>query len=219
MPFLGDLTHAIDRMQQVSRLLTPRRRRRQREITGVLEDPFERGAGGKHARPAEHVIQGNERVTAGLTASAKATAVRRSFTRRRKACTTTVLCAEDAEPAAGLTEREQVLVADAEERPAQHADEGDAILRIAERPQQQRQLRRPPPIRPNAPAPLTSTGTCNASSASAYDARFFLFRVSTRKSPNDRRLASTSDRMKRAIRSASAAGTSALSTESGMVRV
>ena len=40
-----------------------------------------------------------------------------------------------------MTEREQVLVADAEERPAQDADEGDDVLRIAERPQQQRKLR------------------------------------------------------------------------------
>ena len=130
LPVLDDLTHPIDRMQQVSRLHTSRRRRREREIPGVLEDPFERGAGGQHARPAEHLIQGGER---GGNARSGIGHVR--------------LATEEAEPATGLTEREQVLVADAEERSAQHADERDTVLRIAERPQQQARAARPPPIR------------------------------------------------------------------------
>ena len=46
---------------------------------------------------------------------------------------------EDAEPTAGLLERKQLAVADAEQRAAEHADERHAVLRIAQRTQQQRE--------------------------------------------------------------------------------
>ena len=46
---------------------------------------------------------------------------------------------EHAEPAASLLERKQLPIADAEERATQHADERHAVLRIAQRPQQQRE--------------------------------------------------------------------------------
>ena len=49
---LDDLADAIDGVQEVAGLDAAGRRRREREVAGVLEDPVERGAGGEHARPA-----------------------------------------------------------------------------------------------------------------------------------------------------------------------
>ena len=54
---------------------------------------------------------------------------------------------EEIEVAAGLTEREEIAIAQTEERPAQDADERDGILRIGERAEQQRESRAPPPTR------------------------------------------------------------------------
>ena len=58
---LDDGADAIDGVEEIAGLDAAARRRREREIAGVLEDALERGAGRQHARPLEPLAQRRER--------------------------------------------------------------------------------------------------------------------------------------------------------------
>ena len=122
-----DLAHAVDGVQHVTRVHAAWRRPRQREVSAGFEDPLDRAGRGEHAGPAVVVIQDVER---------GAHAVERAG---RDARRPTDLLLEDREPAAGLLEREQLGIADAEERTTQHGDERQLILRVGQRAQQRRE--------------------------------------------------------------------------------
>ena len=125
-PRLHHLAHAVHGVHQVAGLDAVGCRRRQRQIA-------------RCARACAPPPQAAEaRASSGDTGATTPARTRRAppCLQGSASCPTST---EDAEPAAGLLERKQLAIADAEQRAAEHADERDAVLRIAQRTQQQRE--------------------------------------------------------------------------------
>ena len=101
---LDDLAHAVDGVQEVARLDAAGRRRRQREVAGVLEDAVERGAGREHARPAVVLLQRASAARRGPRPRSASDSAERA----PGSASGSVAPCEDAEPAAGLLEGEQL---------------------------------------------------------------------------------------------------------------
>ena len=156
-PVLDHLAHAVDGMEQVAGIDAAGCRRGQRQVAGVLEHAFERSR--------RQGARASSDSTGAATPSAVATGAALVLALAPVASLT-----EHAEPAAGLLERKQLAVADAEQRAAQHPDQrqlscGSASARNSSASASTSR------DSPNAPAPLTSIGMFNASSACTYGSR------------------------------------------------
>ena len=122
-----DLAYAVDGVQHIARVDTTGCRPRPRKVPARFENPFERAGRGEHAGPAVVVTQGVERGADAVGWAGHTT----------RPCAGLRL--EHREPAAGLLEREQLGIADAEERTTEHGHERQRILRVGQRAQQRRQ--------------------------------------------------------------------------------
>ena len=98
--FLYHLTNAVDRVKNISRIDTSRCRCRQCQVASVFEDAVQRGGCWKDARPSVVLAQCDERGCAR---------------KRRSCCRRITGLVKQAEPAAGLFEREQFRITNPEQ--------------------------------------------------------------------------------------------------------